>query len=965
VTTFDVFLSHAWVDQLSAERVAERPQRGLASELVRRLEAAGLSVFYDADDIHDGDQITDTARAALANSSAFVVWYSSMYPTRQACRWELTTATRIDREMERIIAINPEADGAHLTGTPLKDTRIAACPAVTDDAAWAALVDGVVSTVRAANDTIFGEIVETPVDWFPERQRPAVRFTGRLRELWKLHELLTAHALTGQQQAVGNAAVVDGLAGSGKTVLVLEYAQRYAPAWPGGVVWIKGHGYTQGSDVEVDQAAVRVLLAQELTGVATSMGLDLGQLDAASGPAATITTLRALIGSALDGRGPVLWIVDDLHPGLSADVLQDWLAPGNLNEAMSLVTSRSTEYDYGVARLTLDSLAPVEALWLLTKDQPPADDAQRDAARQLVELLGGHPLAIDVTRAGISGPDGYVKWLERMSGGVVAELDHLGQRVGSLTADHETSISATMALSIERLGGNARVVLTALACYAPLPIPLSIIDDIVDDGGLEAIRACELAVDELERASLARVATDDTVTVHRLVQLVAQQLLGVTQELVLAHHEAAAGVIMGLTAEMDQGLVAGPYRHHFELSRSLQMHEETAYALAGWQGLYLLLAGQYSDAALHFQHVLQHYAATLGGADPRTLSAAQYLAVALTAVGNVDDAFALTQSVYDGYATSLGADHPQTLQMLTALGGLLQMAGRYEEAIETGEAVLAAYARIDAEPPMVVGARVHLGDAYLMVGQPDIAILHFEAYVEYATQALDPRDRELLNVRISLASAYGRADRFEEAIAMASATADDVAQVLGPQHPDALIARAALGRIYLEGERGAEAVAVLQELPDEMSQVLGAGHRSTITARGNLAEALRVAGQIDLAIQQSEALIAQIDSVFGAGHPETLTAREHLGNMYRDAERNEDATAAYEEVWRGRQAVLSPADPDMLLAAINLARMLWVGGSHKDAIRLMKDTIRDAERVSGHPDLEPLRHFLAQMKANR
>ena len=259
MTTFDVFLSHAWVDQLSAERVAERPQRGLASELVRRLEAAGLSVFYDADDIHDGDQITDTARAALANSSAFVVWYSSMYPTRQACRWELTTATRIDREMERIIAINPEADGAHLTGTPLKDTRIAACPAVTDDAAWAALVDGVVSTVRAANDTIFGEIVETPVDWFPERQRPAVRFTGRLRELWKLHELLTAHALTGQQQAVGNAAVVDGLAGSGKTVLVLEYAQRYAPAWPGGVVWIKGHGYTQGSDVEVDQAAVQVL----------------------------------------------------------------------------------------------------------------------------------------------------------------------------------------------------------------------------------------------------------------------------------------------------------------------------------------------------------------------------------------------------------------------------------------------------------------------------------------------------------------------------------------------------------------------------------------------------------------------------------------------------------------------------------------------------------------------------------
>ena len=959
MTTFDVFLSHAWVDQLSAERVAERPQRGLASELVRRLEAAGLSVFYDADDIHDGDQITEAARGALANAAAFVVWYSAMYPTRQACRWELTTATRIDRAMDRIVAINPEADGAHLTGTPLKDTRIAACPVATDDAAWGAIVDSIVATVRAADGTRFGEIVEAPVDWFPERQRPAARFTGRLRELWKLHELLTAHALTGQQQAIGNAAMVDGLAGSGKTVLVLEYAQRYAPAWPGGVVWLKGHGYTQRGG-ELDPGVMENLLRQELVGVAASLGIDLSQLDGSPSSATAITTLRALIGNALEGHGPVLWVVDDVHPGLSADLLQDWLAPGNLHEATSVITSRSTEYEFGIARLTLGALAPDEALWLLTKDQPPTTDAQRAAARQLVELLAGHPLAIDVTRAGINGPDGYAEWLTRMAAGAVAELDHLGQRVGSLTADHETSISATMGLSIERLSEATQYTLIGLAALPPLPIPLGIIDDVVDDGGAAAVRTTELAIDELERASLVVVGADNTVAVHRLVQLVAEQLMGITSEVKVALHERAAVALGPVLHEMRAVAVAAPYRHHHELSRALYTTGEVATGLEYWDACYLFLSGRYEESSQRLQHVLGNLGPTLGEADPTVLNAGITWAAVLRRLGRVDDAITVQETILGHMVASMGAHDRATIAVSVELAESYAEAGRYAEAIELGETAVTTAGAAGLDGALIANARARLGTANLLAGYPERAIPNLEAFVAHADSSGAGAHPDTLATRTILADAYATVGRFDEALTILRSSVQAVAEAHGERHPETLIARGILAGVLTQAGHADEAVALLDALTTDMMEVFGASHRETLVHRGNLAEAQRMAGRVDLAIDEQEALLVEAEAVFGTGHSELLTLRTQLASMYLDAERVDDAQREYEAAWRGRQHAQGVDNPETLISAMNLVFALWTGGRHEEAVALTQDMVRLAEAAGGHPDLESWRAFLVR-----
>src|SRR3712207_1399947 len=81
VERFDVFLS--WT----------RRGHGLTPHrLVAELRRAGLRVWFDEDDIGLFEPITAGVRLGLASSKVMIAWYSASYPTRRACREELTLA---------------------------------------------------------------------------------------------------------------------------------------------------------------------------------------------------------------------------------------------------------------------------------------------------------------------------------------------------------------------------------------------------------------------------------------------------------------------------------------------------------------------------------------------------------------------------------------------------------------------------------------------------------------------------------------------------------------------------------------------------------------------------------------------------------------------------------------------------------------------------------------------------------
>src|SRR3954471_14132945 len=86
--TGGVFLS--WTRRTWGEVDPDR--EGPLRRLVDALHTAGVPVWIDDEQIAPFDPIPDQVRDGLSQAKVLLVWYSSAYPTRRACREELTLA---------------------------------------------------------------------------------------------------------------------------------------------------------------------------------------------------------------------------------------------------------------------------------------------------------------------------------------------------------------------------------------------------------------------------------------------------------------------------------------------------------------------------------------------------------------------------------------------------------------------------------------------------------------------------------------------------------------------------------------------------------------------------------------------------------------------------------------------------------------------------------------------------------
>lgn len=120
VAEYDVFLSHAWAD-------GERP-----AQIADALRAAGLRVWFDAEEIDDFESITARVVQGVAQSKALVAWYSKTYPLRRACQWELTAAflaaQRDGDPRRRVLVVNPEKGADHIHPVHLRDEKFLRAP---------------------------------------------------------------------------------------------------------------------------------------------------------------------------------------------------------------------------------------------------------------------------------------------------------------------------------------------------------------------------------------------------------------------------------------------------------------------------------------------------------------------------------------------------------------------------------------------------------------------------------------------------------------------------------------------------------------------------------------------------------------------------------------------------------------------------------------------------------------------
>lgn len=333
----------------------------------------------------------------------------------------------------------------------------------------------------------------------PARIRPSQlpadlpTFTGRRTELERFSALLCS--------GESSVAVLDGMAGAGKTTLAVHWAHQVSDAFPDGNLYVNLRGYDPGgARMEPGEALETFLMALGVAAQAVPEGID---------------AQAALYRSVLAERR-VLIVLD--NAGDTEQVRP--LLPG-ASGCLVVVTSRSRLTGLvareGAAPFTLGLLGPQEARELLARRVGQRRvDAEPRAADAIVELCARLPLALAIVAARASYRPGF------QLSDIVEELreDH-----GSLDAfvagdDIGADARAVFSWSYHALSPGAAELFRRLALHPGPDVSAAVAAALT---GVER-RRVRPALSELTGASLLIEQLPGRYVFHDLLRAYAQEL---------------------------------------------------------------------------------------------------------------------------------------------------------------------------------------------------------------------------------------------------------------------------------------------------------------------------------------------------------------------------------------------------------------------------------------------------------
>ncbi len=505
--------------------------------------------------------------------------------------------------------------------------------------------------------------------------------------MWAVHSALVANDVAPISGARGDPVVkVVGMGGIGKSLLAHEYALRFAAAYPGGVFWLRGHGYDDAAVPPTAQAR-NAERDTQLLEFARGVGVDVTELSP--------NELPAVLARFLDKRAePYLWVVDDLPGHLKAAALDEWLAPGRYGR--SLLTTRSRAYEALGAQINLGVLTEQEGLELLAKHRAARGPSEEGAARRLVAVLGHHALALDVAGGALRTEHGvcsYSAYCAALADPGEDELELAASFTGELPGGHEASIATTLARSVRRLDEPGLDFLRLASQLAVEPIEPSLVVEVfaridrLDD--ISSRRRAVAGMHETVVASLAETTGAGARQVHTLVSRTVERLER-TRARSAAIADAATSVLTLRLRAAVGGRVSADHAtlaHGRHLADSLrdEHHAALLHAVASHD----FHRGEYPLARHLQEDVLEARRRRLGDEHPETLASMGNLALTLLAQGELGSARALQEEELKTIRRLVGHEHPDTLVSMGNLALTLQAQAELTQARPLQEHVLA------------------------------------------------------------------------------------------------------------------------------------------------------------------------------------------------------------------------------------------------------------------------------------
>ena len=754
------------------------------------------------------------------------------------------------------------------------------------------------------------------------------RFVGREGEMQRLHEAAGLGRF-------GVLTAVQGMGGVGKTALAFQYAHAYADFYPGGRWLVSCAGETN--------------LASAVRRLDLDLWLTLSDAEMRDDNLAARRVLAELERRAIEGakarsgeehppEPKALLLLDNVDTPALLQPPQSTLLTGR-KWLHVLATTRSGAQEFGndpdrLTVLSIDELPDDDALRLIESYQPGGrfpTEKEHDAALELVKLLGGFTLAVEVVAVHLGERAGRVTcaaFLERMKKEGLGMFDDVvgGTRTGIFHG--EKLVGATLTPTLDLLSEQERLVLSYAALLPPDSIPLPWLRALAAKDFPELGRDAEPGYDDpwlnlvnhlLGLRLLHTVEFTEegrTPRLLRMHRLVGELVRGSDKE-IERHQNSLSSHARNRCNFLEKGWLEWGNRWEIDPLASLAhlRMDSSDWDHGPWlateAALRLSDIGMDSPAELLHRRALEAKERVLGPEDPSTLKSVINLAAMLDNKGDYAGAEPLLRRALGANERVLGPEHAMTLVTVNNLAELLVHKGDhagaeplYRRALEAKERVLGP------EDPSTLISVNNL--ANLLKGNGDYA-------------SAEPLCRRALEVR---------------------------ERVLGPEHPDTLGSVNNLAELLAHKGDYAGAEPLHRRAVEANERVLGPEHPDTLNSVNNLAAVLGYKGDYAGAEPLQRRALEARERVFGPEHPDTLNSANNLAAVLNSKRDFAGAELLHRRALEGRERVLGPEHPDTLNSVSNLAVVLDSKKDYAGAEPLCRRALEAKERVLGleHPD---------------
>lgn len=741
-------------------------------------------------------------------------------------------------------------------------------------------------------------------------------FTGRDSVLQQLH--LTLHRE--RAATLSQSYALSGLGGIGKTQTAIEYAYRYANDYTA-VLWVNAE---TGEQIASSFVAFAELLHLPEKGESEQK------------------RVISAVTHWLTAHDQWLLIFDNVE---DTQVIKGFVPP--TRSGALLFTSRKQALGIGTHTLDLEKMLPAEGLRFLLHRARLLDPAcpldllesgDRAAAREIVSLMDGLPLALDQAGAYIEATCcSLADYLSLLRATPLRLLDER-----ETYAEHPQSVTRTFVLAFEQLEQKhpqAAELLMGCSFLAPAAIPETLFLEGATHLGpaFEAMAADPLQFQAAMKALLSysliqRQAATHTLTIHRLVQAVLQGRLPKA-----AQHFWARRLIhtMSLLFPAKRTLV-----HYWQQCEQLLPHALVGIALGDqWDTDVVDRVALINRVATYFWNRAQ-----------------------------LTEAEALLQRALSLCESALGSEHLQTADSLLGLANIFLHQGKYEMAEQLYLRNLYILERtLGPEHLRVATPLNNLACLYLEQGRyGEVEALYQRAF-HIRKQALTEEHPLVASSCANLATLYQELGKYEEAETLFARALVIAEQTLGPEDPQVAFPLAGLATIFLKQGKYSRAETLFARALLLRQQTLGPEHPLLADMLNGLATLYRELGKYEKAEEFYQRAVHIRQEGLGAEHPEIAEPLYGLATLYRELGKYEKAEVLYQRAFSLREKGCSAFHPLLAEPLYGLARLYSEQKQYERAEMLYQRALRIWEQALGsdHPRVSDAIHGLAHLASMR